>query len=221
MPIIAAGPHYKALRQLLPKCFKGAATGPVLSGWWKADDNTDDVIGFHNAVWVGSPVYDTGYAGKCFKTGSEKYLTIPYHADLNATVSGQLVVEFYFKKTALSSDVIFGKNYDESGAYSWGFSSYYDGPLSLCLQLNPAGEYQVYDLPSVDSGDPYAGWFVLDSWVKVKTTYNDSRWNLCINDVLLTPRAYNDTLIDVSQNDYWIGGSGNIAFIDNLKISKC
>lgn len=206
----------------------------TLLGWWKGENNTVDSVNGNDAVWGYSsdlsyndagPAYYDGYSGRCFNLfmgndDDDNLLRIPYNTLYNFDSADKVEIEFYFYDNGdiwYTDRFLFRKvasgnyttNYDK-----WLYGLKIDGfsDRDITLHVNP-------DDRQMGARQVYSQAFNYDEWVKVNIKYENSVWQLFINDVLLTPAAtISEPIVSGVTGDYVIGAVTPFLLMDEIKI---
>lgn len=172
-----------------------------LLAYWPMDGNYQDVSGSgYDAVGVGAPVFNTGYAGQSVSLNGSSYLYCANSADLTLEDGGTISV--WVKTGRLSSAwaSIIGK-----GRYSWRLCRNNETNAVSFHFNSPSYEYQANgDIPVVDN-----------QWHHLAAAYDGRSINLYVDGQLdastLTPEAVNvrtDPVYIGNRSDaarYWTG----------------
>jgi hypothetical protein len=224
MLLIDAGPHYNAIRQLIPRIFPVAvdtiARQPV--AWWKGEDN------FIDSIQPGLPLvpenealdprFIDGTIGRCFIVDSQgdlDSLTVEPQGKSNIGSFTTWELELYVKFDSLSGWFYLFQAYDADG------SDYIEADIQL------EDDYLEIANHEVGIGDPYPKFENLGLqsgvWYKINLIYTKAtnKWQCFIDDVEKTSSDI-DTMA-VTSHDYTIFFSGAdwnspVLHVDEIKI---
>ena len=191
-----------------------------LVGWWKGEDNTVDSVNGNSMIWSGTPVYDTGYIGRCFvipKWGNT--LKIPYTTNLN--LSNDWEVECYIY--VATENILYGQWFKilyKAATSTW------DGIFDITIQANDTEKLWVRFSYGTDTCE-WNNRVPVNEWVKFRLSCKDGYLSLFINDVDQGDQDYGLRVsppVPNNNNPFWITGSWDLPYtyqlIDELKISR-
>jgi hypothetical protein len=192
---------------------------PVPSASWShypgEEDSPVDVISGNDAVWVGTPAYDTGIVNRCFKCSNSSGLSIDNLFKFNPDGKFTLL-DFYYKK-----DV------EEDG----GFEIYEDQQLFILYYISSSNiENFARGILLTDSlGNVIGEWDANDiaspkllaaTWYHFIIKYDNGNWYLFINNRYYGLLYYKFPIPEVGHFiEFGSNGSSNAVYFDEIKIN--
>jgi PKD repeat protein len=138
---------------------------------------------------------------------SYSFLTIPFHSDFNFDPEGAFNIQFYIKVPTGSTLSSWVFNRISGSTVRWGLQ--FDASALSYTFINSTGS-QVYSSS-----------LVLNTWQKLKISYNAGRWAFYINDILVPPDgSYQDSKVIYNGDSFSINNPGTADF-DIDEISVC
>ncbi|VVB74077.1 Concanavalin A-like lectin/glucanases superfamily protein [uncultured archaeon] len=151
-----------------------APTCPAgMVSYWRAEDDSDDLLGLNNGTWSGTEAYDVGKVGHAFNFDGSNYITVPHDPSLSPTDAITLEAWINPTSSALSGYSPFVSNWNDVGADQRTYSFW--------LQDGKAAFYLSHDGTSAITAVVGSTTLIADTWYHVVGTFDGTDMNVYVN----------------------------------------
>ena len=143
-------------------------------GWWQAEGNETETVGWHDGLPRGGVTFATGKVGQAFQLdGSSGYVEVPSDDDLKFTGPFSIEAWINFSELRSDNDCIVAKGVDADEPVDWALEVDNAGKLRVHAQLN--GSWDVFSCSTTLS---------TNTWYHVAMVYDGSSLKGYVNGVL-------------------------------------